>query len=59
MPDDREAVVINKMALEYRKMKAIENGIIQPKNNLPTKESTKIIKEAGKAEQKYQKNHMR
>lgn len=38
LPDEREAVVINKMALEYRRMKAIENGTISAKDNLPTKE---------------------
>lgn len=38
LPDQREAVVINKMAIEYRRMQAIENGIISAKDNLPTKE---------------------
>ena len=27
-PDQREAIVINKLALEYRKMRAEENGVV-------------------------------
>lgn len=30
LPDTREAVVINKIALEYRRMRAIENGTATP-----------------------------
>ena len=28
LPDQREAIVINKLALEYRKMRAEENGVV-------------------------------
>jgi len=47
------------MAVEYRRLKAIENGTISGNNNVPTKESNQIIKEASKHEARYQKNNMR
>ena len=36
-PDQREAVVVNKLALEYRKIQAITNGIIDTDSALNNK----------------------
>lgn len=51
------------MAVEYRKVMAIENGakpgVVCGQKWIPTKESNMIIKEAGKHEAKYHKNNCR
>lgn len=36
-PDQREAVVVNKLAVEYRKIQAITNGIIDADSALNNK----------------------
>ena len=37
LPDQREAIVINKLALEYRKAKQEENGVVAVSSNAMAK----------------------
>jgi dihydrofolate reductase len=61
LPDDREAVVINKIALEYRKLRALQNGgkgdSLYP-NQLTKKEFKEVQKERFKYEKNTLKNKM-
>ena len=43
-PDQREAVVVNKLAVEYRKIQAITNGVIEENNLMKGGVTQEIIK---------------
>jgi len=51
IPDEREAVVINKIALEYRKLHALQNGGYKDKLAAA---SEKVERQAKKAQQTAQ-----
>ena len=55
MPDQREAIVINKLALEYRKMRQEESGIVvaHPSDSRHLNEQRQDERVNGKALQKH------
>lgn len=59
LPDEREAIVINKLALEYRRAKAEENGVVMVSTRgmgrMAVNEQRADEAKNGKAMQKHQK----